>query len=127
MAYQKMNTFIFKCLCRKKRKHSFNLRSKLEVTEVRFHLIRSTLGYQRRLATPHDDGTCLRALCVLAEVVSLERISGVKFESCGNFQGTRTGVPLTYVYPWYLLCFLGILWDYNPKYPLYRAFFRDFS
>ncbi len=29
------------------------------------------------------------------------------------YQGTRTGVLLT-VYPWYLLCFLGILGDYNP-------------
>ena len=66
---------------------------KLEVTEVRFHLIRSTLGYQRRLATPHHDGTCLRALCVLAEVFSLERIRDVKLESCGNFQGTIGPTP----------------------------------
>ena len=38
-------------------------------------------------------------------------------------QGTRTGLPLTYVYPWYLLCstlgFLGII---AHKYPLYRAY-----
>ena len=33
---------------------------------------------------------------------------------CDNVQGTRTGVPLTYVYPWYLLCFPGILGDYDP-------------
>ena len=29
-----------------------------------------------------------------------------------NFKG-QVGVPLT-VYPWYLLCSLGILGDYNP-------------
>ena len=40
-----------------------------------------------------------------------------------SIQGTRTGVPLTYVYPWYLLCFLGILGDYNPEIPTsYRAY-----
>ena len=26
----------------------------------------------------------------------------------------QLGVPLTYVYPWYLLCSLGIFGDYNP-------------
>ena len=26
----------------------------------------------------------------------------------------QLGVPLTYMYPWYLLCSLGILGDYNP-------------
>ncbi len=31
-------------------------------------------------------------------------------------QGTRTGAPPT-VYPWYLLCSLGILGDYNPLIP----------
>ena len=30
-----------------------------------------------------------------------------------SFKG-QLGVPLTYVYPWYLLCSLGILGDYNP-------------
>ena len=34
----------------------------------------------------------------------------------------QLGVPLTYVYPWYLLCSLGILGDYNPQIPLYRAY-----
>ena len=37
------------------------------------------------------------------------------------FKG-QWGVPLT-VYPWHLLCFLGILGDYNPYIPLYRAYF----
>ena len=38
----------------------------------------------------------------------------VKLSWNDNLQGTRTGVPLTYVYPWYLLCSLGILENYNP-------------
>ena len=35
--------------------------------------------------------------------------------SSGNVAGVKgqLGVPLT-VYPWYLLCSLGILGDYNP-------------
>ncbi len=45
-------------------------------------------------------------------------------------QGTRTGVPLTYVYPWYLLCSLGILGDYNliitHKYPRDIGLIVDF-
>ena len=38
----------------------------------------------------------------------------------------QLGVPLTYVYPWYLLCSLGILGDYNPQIPLYRAYITGF-
>ena len=40
-------------------------------------------------------------------------------------QGTRTGVPLT-VYPWYLLCSLGILGDYDPYIHTIKGLYRDF-
>ena len=41
---------------------------------------------------------------------------------CSSSQGTRKGVPLTYVYPWHLLCSLGILGIITHKHPLYRAY-----
>ena len=39
--------------------------------------------------------------------------------ACRSIIKGQWGVPLTYVYLWYLLCSLGILGD---KYPLYRAY-----
>ena len=44
---------------------------------------------------------------------------GCFFHIFNHNQGTRTGVALT-MYPWHLLCSLGILGDY--KSPLYRAY-----
>ena len=39
----------------------------------------------------------------------------------------KWGIPLTYVYPWYLLCStLGFLGIRMHKYPLYRAFLEQF-
>lgn len=43
------------------------------------------------------------------------------------YQGTRTGVPLTYVYPWYVLCSRRIVGDEKDhKYPLHRAILQGF-
>ena len=46
---------------------------------------------------------------VWQDLLSPRSMEGIAVQN----QGTRTGVPLT-VYPWYLLCSLGILGDYNP-------------
>ena len=42
-------------------------------------------------------------------------------------QGIPKGVPLTYVYPWYLLCSrMGFLGTITHKYPIYRAYSSGF-
>ena len=41
-----------------------------------------------------------------------DQCTHLNFATCSEFKG-QLGVPLT-VYPWYLLCSLGILEDYNP-------------